>query len=283
MADPDEKANPFEPWGAPALDRGRSAPGRWVGWAWIWGLQGVTAVAAASALSWTVYRIGWPVVRGVLEAWETPVECRGGQWLFPDDRVRVLAESRDVAVILDPALTGQWRTPVLVEIHMGRQAVRVYSPVGEWQWRHPGRWSFVADAETWRAASEAWLPFGLAVLGLGAAVSLWVAWRLLAVPYALWILLSALILRREVRGGRVWQMALLLQLPGAWVLTVAVLAYAVGAIDGLGLIVAFGLHWIVTGILLVASPFLLPRREGTRRGSDNPFCRVPDPENRSGP
>ncbi|MCS7090748.1 MAG: hypothetical protein RMN51_09515 [Verrucomicrobiota bacterium] len=237
----------------------------------VWILQGLSALIAAAGVTWTVHHLAWPMVRGLLETWNKPVECREGRWLWPNEEARVLIETRDLAVVLDPGLTGEMRLPALFEVHLGQERLRLYGPTSVWEWPYPRSWTFRADPATWLAVSEAWRPFVLGALGLGVATGLLVVWRMLGIVYWLGILLLAVMVRRVPETGRVWRMAMLFQLPGAWLFTAAIVGYGAGAVDLFSLAVAWGLHWMLTWLLMGMAPFLLPRRASACTVSDNPF------------
>jgi len=239
-----------------------------------WGLlvvvQILTALAGGGAVAWSASRVVAPVVRVCLEAWERPLRCEGGRWAFPDDRVHLVAETRDLAVVVDPGQSGQLRSPALFQVQWGRSSLRVYGPLGWWEVGFPSSWNVELDPEAVRAAWEAWRPFVGLALALGAATVLLVVWYGSACVYGLVVGGLTVLLGRSASVGRVLRVCLTLQIPGAWLMAAGVAGYGMGWLDLPGLAVVAAGHWALTLLLLVPVPFCLPRR-GKGGRDRNPF------------
>ncbi|WP_165109256.1 hypothetical protein [Limisphaera ngatamarikiensis] len=229
-----------------------------------------TASVAGWALAWSASRVLTPVVRVCLDAWEHPLRCEGGRWAFPDARPHLVAETRDLAIVVDPEHSGGLRSPAMFQIQWGRQSLRVYGPLGWREWSFPADWTFELDPQVMRARWEAWRPFVWLTLGVGTALGLMGIWFACACVYGLGLAVMAVCLGRRGSAGLIFRCGWAVQLPGAWLMTVAVAGYGQGWLDLADLVVAWVWHWVVTVLLVLVTPLGLPRRAG-KRGEENPF------------
>lgn len=243
---------------------------RWAAGLWILGVA--TALIAGVAFAWALQRTWLPVVRVAVSNWPGLVRCQQGRFEFPTDQPRLLAEGHDLALILDPRHDGTIRTPAWVQVQWGISTLRLRGPLGEWEARFPRGWTFERDPASARATWEAWEGVLLVGLALTAAVSLLLAWPVLATVYWPGLSLVARLLGKQAQGRVLWRIGLLAQLPGAWFMIASLFGFGSGWLNLLRLLVAFGLHWILTWGVLAGLVLCLPRRARTVASPANPFA-----------
>jgi hypothetical protein len=145
--------------------------------------------------------------------------------------------------------------------------------LGFWQGKYPTRWivSFSrTDLEPWWGA---WAPIILALAALLVPTGLLVVWFIVALAYALPAWLVGFFANRDLswRGSR--RLAGAALMPGALLLTVALLFYGLGLLDPLRLAVAAALHLIVGWAYVLICPLFLPRHPTAAPAATNPFKR----------
>jgi hypothetical protein len=91
----------------------------------------------------------------------------------------------------------------------------------------------------------AWQPTLLAAAGVGLAIFLYVSWSFLALTYLWPVKFLAYFADRQISAGGAWKLGSAAQLPAALFVAVAMLLYGLRAVDLIGLLILFGLHFPV--------------------------------------
>lgn len=238
----------------------------------LWVLLGATALIAGVIFAWALHRTWLPVVRTAVSNWPGVVRCQQGRFEFPTDRPRLLAEGHDLALVLDPRHEGTIRAPAWVQVQWGTATIRVLGPFGEWEGRYPQGWTFERDPASARATWEAWEPVVLVGLALAVAGLLLLAWPVLAALYWPALSLVAGVLGKQAQGRLLWRIGLVAQLPGAWFMIASLFGFGTGWLNPLRLLVAFGLHWVLTWTCLAGLVLCLPGRGRKDAIAANPFA-----------
>jgi hypothetical protein len=233
-------------------------------------VQFVIAALAAAAVVWLLYDSCFPAVRAAIRNLPATGVIRSGRLEWPGDAPQLLAEGRLLAFAVDADHSDQIRSPADVQIEFGRQSVRIYSLFGYVERNYPTDWTMVFNRTDLEPLWGAWEPEWLAVTPLTAVAGLIGLWALLATVYFLPVRLIGFLANRALDGRGSWKLAGAALLPGALLLTAAIVLYDFGALNLIQFCLCFALHLVLGWIYLLVSPLFLPRTASGPPG-DNPF------------
>jgi hypothetical protein len=233
-------------------------------------VQFVVAALAAAAGAWFLADGVFPTVRAAIRNLPDTGVIRSGRLIWSGDSPQVLAESRFLAFMVDAGHSGQIRPPADVQIEFGRETVRVYSLLGYTEWSYPSD-GIIAFNRTdleplWGAWEPAWLAIGL----LAAVAGLMLSWALLATVYFLPARLMGCLAKRELDFRGSWKLAGAALLPGALLVTAAIVLFDFGGLDLIQFCFLFVAHLALAWVYLLVGPLFLPRMEPGPPGG-NPF------------
>jgi hypothetical protein len=236
-------------------------------------VQFVIAALAAAAVVWLLYDGSFPVVRAAIRNLPVGGAIRSGRLDWPGDAPQLLAEGRLLAFAVDAGHSDQIRSPADVQIEFGRRSVRIYSLFGYVERNYPTDWTMAFNRTDLEPLWGAWEPEWLAVTLLAAVAGLIGLWALLATVYFLPVRLIGFWANRALDGRGSWKLAGAALLPGALLLTAAIVLYDFGALNLIQFCFLFVLHVGLGWIYLLVSPLFLPRAASGPPG-DNPFSAV---------
>ncbi|MGA2867334.1 MAG: hypothetical protein ABSF95_22895 [Verrucomicrobiota bacterium] len=183
-----------------------------------------------------------------------------------------LAENHFLALAVDLTHTGAVRCPAHVQVEFGRNDFEIICLGGGLRVAYPGDWVVAFNRTGLDPWWGAWRP---AILALAAALvitGLMLSWALLATLYCLPAWLAGFFANRDLSLGGSWRLAGAALMPGALLLTVAILVYGLGALDLIELAVAAAGHIVLGWLYLFASSLSLPRHPATPAAPLNPFA-----------
>jgi hypothetical protein len=232
--------------------------------------QFVVAALAAAAVALFLADSVFPTIRAAIRNLPDTGAIRSGRLNWSGDSPQVLAEDRFLAFVVDPGHSGQIRSPADVQIEYGRDTVRVYSLLGYMEWRYPADGIMAFNRIDLEPLWGAWEPAVLAIGLLAAVAGLMLSWALLATVYFLPARLMGCLANRELDLRGSWKLAGAALLPGALLLTVAIVLFDFGGLDLIQFCFLFAAHVVAAWIYLLVGPLFLPRRRPGPAG-DNPF------------
>lgn len=242
-------------------------------------IQSLFALTSAATVVWCLNHAWFPVVRrAILEMPETG-EIRSGQLSWTNDAPRLLAEGSHLSVIADMNHTAQIRVPAHFQIEFGRSSVRVVSLFGFRDWAYPEKPWIVkfnrTELEPWWGAWQPplmWIVFG------GVLIGLMVIWSVLASLYFVPVWIGSFLANRELSVWGSWKLSGAALMPGAVVMILSLIVYALGGLDLVQLIAVQLVHWIVGWVYCVGGIFKRQRLE-TGGARQNPFTPKVDSKN----
>ena len=116
----------------------------------------------------------------------------------------------------------------------------------------------------------AWEPEMLAIAVLAVVAGLMLLWAVLATVYFLPVWLISFFANRDLNFRGSWKLAGAALMPGALLLTAAIVLYDFGVLDLIQFCFLFGAHFVLGWIYLFISQLFLPRTDSTQP-KDNPF------------
>jgi len=117
----------------------------------------------------------------------------------------------------------------------------------------------------------AWRPFILIGTGVVVAAGLWLSWVVLATIFMAPVRLIAFYADREMTIGAAWRVAGAAMMPGALLMSGAVVLYSLHRLNLIGLLFAWLLHLVLGWIYVGIAPTRLPRLSPALPRRRNPF------------
>jgi hypothetical protein len=233
-------------------------------------VQFVIASLTAAAVVWFLSDSCFPTVRTAIRNLPATGAIRSGRLDWPDNPPQLLAEGRFLAFIVDPNHSGQIHSPADVQIEFGRETVRVFSLLGYAEWNYPSDWTMAFNRTELEPLWGAWEPEWLGIMVPAVVVVLMLSWAVLATIYFLPVRLAGFLANRDLNFRGSWKLAGAALLPGALLLTVAIVLFALAALDLIRFCFCFGAHIVLGWIYLFLSQLFLPRID-SKPSPDNPF------------
>ena len=254
---------PLTPRGVAAFARAR--PGR------LLLAQFIVAMLAAIAVVCFLDMDCFPTITAAIKQLPDQGEIRAGRLDWHGTWPEMLAEGNFLAFDVDLDHSGLIHSPAQVQIEFGRDSIRVFSLFGYTDLRYPSGQPLYFDRKDLEPLWNAWKPDILGIVAGAVIVGLMLSWAVLATVYFLPACLICFFVNRDLDYGQSWQLAGAALMPGALLLTAAIVFYALGALDLIQMSFAFSAHLVLGWIYLLVSPLFLPRTSPTERR--NPFAR----------
>jgi len=233
-------------------------------------VQFVIASLAAAAVVWFLSDGCFPTVRAAIRHLPVAGEIHAGRLDWPAHTPQLLAEGRFLAFIVDPNHSGQIHSPADVQIEFGAQTVRVFSLLGYQDFSYPPDQIISFNRTELEPLWGAWEPEWLAITVLAVVAGLMLLWAALATVYFVPAWLIGFFTNRNLNFRGSWKLAGAALMPGALLLTAAIVLFGLAALDLVQFCFLFGAHVALGWIYLFLSQLFLPRIDSpTSKG--NPF------------
>ncbi len=181
-----------------------------------------------------------------------------------------MAEGRFLALVVDLDHGGEARSPAQVQVEFGRTDWQVFSLLGYVQGAYPPGWTMAFNRTDLGPWWGAWAPAILAIVAGLVVGSLMLSWAGLATTYCLPAWLVGFFANRDLSLCGSWRLAGAALMPGALLLSAAIVLYGWGVLDLVRLAAAVVVHLLMGWIYLIVSPLRLPRRPAAAK--ENPFA-----------
>ena len=238
----------------------------------------IQALVACSAVGSVLcfFFLAWePVIReAVLQLPERGAIRRGQlDWNGSDPQWLAGNSFLSIAVELNPI--GSLGSSADLQLELGRREIRLRSLLGVVAVPYPTGWIISANRQELEPWWGAWRLLVFSGLGGFVFASLFVIWWLLATIYSSPVRFIAFYADREITFGGSWRLACAALMPGALLMSVSILAYALQRFNLVQLIFATLLHVVIGWFFVLIAPFRLPRiHSGNRKTqSRNPFSK----------
>ena len=232
-------------------------------------VQAVFALIAAAAVVWFLSDGIFPVIGDAIDQLPDAGSIHGGKLDWRDDSPVMLAEGKILALSVDVEHGGALRSPADFQFEFGRDDVRIYSLFGEAYVNYPGGYLIAANRGDARPAWGAWSPDLLGLVAFVVFVGLMIVWALLATVYCPLVWLLCFFANRDLNYFASWKLAAASIMPGALLLSCALMFYGLGGFDLVQLCFALGVHLVIGWIYLFVSPLFLNRALPAEK--KNPF------------
>ncbi len=236
-------------------------------------VETVCASLAAGALVCLLATAWFPVVREAIRKLPDQGVIRNGELTAPRLAPAILAENTLFAISVNPESRRRSTSVADVRVEFGKRECRIDGLLGALVFRYPRTWTFEFnrhDLEPWWGAWE------LMILGLAAlltVVSLLLLWALLGALYC-WVPRAlAFFADRQLSWAGSWRLASAALLPGALLMTLALLLYSLGLLDLVRFGIVAALHLVVGWVYLVLGALALAKAPVAEATAENPFVK----------
>ena len=229
----------------------------------------IASLAAAAAVGFLSDGC-FPTVRAAIRNLPVAGEIHAGRLDWPGHTPQLLAEGRFLACIVDPNHSGQIHSPADVQIEFGAQTVRVFSLLGYQDFSYPPDQIISFNRTDLEPLWGAWEPEWLAITVLAVVAGLMLLWAALATVYFVPAWLIGFFTNRNLNFRGSWKLAGAALMPGALLLTAAIVLFGLAALDLVQFCFLFGAHVALGWIYLFLSQLFLPRID-SRPSPSNPF------------
>jgi hypothetical protein len=240
-------------------------------WGRLWAVQLIVALLAATTVVWFLKTAWFPTLSAAIHELPAQGEIHDGKLTGLAGGPQLLAESRLLALVVDLQHEGQVRSPAHVQVEFGRDDFYLFSLLGYRQFYYAADRSYPFNRIDLEPKWGAWQPPLLWLTFGGVLAGLMLSWALLATVYCLPVWLVGFFANRQLGFGASWKLAGAALLPGALLLTAAILFYGLGALDLVQLAAAFAAHLMIGWIYLFAAPLFAPKLTIIIETMKNPF------------
>jgi hypothetical protein len=233
------------------------------------------ALLAAAAVIWFLASVCFPSVRRAIAGLSEQGTIRNGQLVSPRTSPAPLVEGRIVAIAVDVENQGSTTPSSDVVIKFRKNDVQICSLFGCLPF--PYSRNYIIDfnrpeLEPWWGA---WESIILGIVAIAVVAALLISWAALATLYVIFVRLIAFFNDRNASWGASWRLASAALMPGAVLLSSAIVLYGLALLDLIRFLVLAVLHLAVGWVYIILGTRMLPPVCGTTV-RDNPFAAPPE-------
>jgi hypothetical protein len=238
-------------------------------------VQLIVALLAAATVVWFLRTAWFPPVRAAIAQLPNEGQISRQELRLARRPVLPLAENRFLSISLVPDPPGPRTRFADVQIEFRKQDWQVCSLLGCLMIRYSPTWTIQVSRPELEPWWGAWQTTLLVLSAAAVVVALLLSWLVLASCYFPIARLVAYYADRELTWGGSWRLAAAALLPGALLLTFALVLYGEAVLDLVRLALFAALHLVVGWLYLAVSPLTLPRVLSQTPMSGNPFAEPP--------
>ena len=234
----------------------------------------LVALIVAGITGWFAQSAWCPVVAAAIAKLPDQGEIRDGRMDWRGAAPQVLAENHFLALSVDLQHAAEAHSPAHLQVEFGQADVQIDSLFGYVRFAYWRGWVLPCSRAELTPWWGAWRPPLLALLVFGVILFLILSWSLLAMVYSLPAWLLAFFLNRDLALRCSWRLCSASLMPGALLMSGAIVLFRLGLFDLVGLSVAVVVHFIVGWGFIVAGVLHLDRLPSLSAPEGNPFVRA---------
>lgn len=232
-------------------------------------VQSIFALMAAAAVTWLLATKFFPTVDAAIDNLPATSVIEHGKLKWPDDSPKLLSEGHFLAFSVDPQHSDNLRSPAHFQFEFGENSLCIYSLLGVYEIYYPPDQSFYFDRPNLQPLWGAWAPELLGLAAIGTFFGLLIIWQILATLYSLPVWLFAFYADRDLNFFQGWKLAGAALMPGALIMSLAIVMYGLAIFDLVQFAFAVVMHLLIGWLYLIISPLFVPRAVPAPPG--NPF------------
>lgn len=212
-----------------------------------------------------------PAIDSTIEQIPLGARIHEGRLLIPSREPVIFSDNRLVGIVW--AKEGAPGPTSDIEIRLMPDECRIATMIGYLPLPYPPYDSQPIEKDTLSPRWGAWRPAIIPLVAGAFTLFIWASWVVLAAIYA-WPIRVAIFFRDKLtsRLGS-WKLCSAALMPGALLLTAAILFYTLGRIPIAGLIIAFASHFVLGWIFVFSGAVALPLIPEAERMRGNPFSK----------
>lgn len=232
-------------------------------------VQSIFALMAAAAVTWLLATKLFPTVDAAIDNLPATSAIERGKLNWPDDSPKLLAEGHFLAFSVDRQHSGNLRSPAQFQFEFGDNSLCIYSLLGVTEFYYPPDQSFYFDRPDLQPLWGAWAPEILGLAAIGTFFGLLIVWMVLATIYSCPVWLFAFYADRDLNFFQSWKLAGAALMPGALIMSFAIVMYGMAVFDLVEFSFAAAMHLLIGWLYLIISPLFVQRAVPV--GNSNPF------------
>jgi hypothetical protein len=232
--------------------------------------QFIFGMLAAAAVAYFFHSACFPAIQAAIDNLPVTGQIQSGH-LSWSSGPQTLADGPFLAFNVDPDHSGQWRsTTADFQVEFGRDTVRVGSLFGYADFSYPPDRSAPFNKPQLDPLWNAWRAVILLFIVVVTIILLPATWWVLAAIYFLPAWLLGFFTNRDLSPSASLKLSCAALLPGALLMTAAIILYALDFLDLITFCFVFVAHFVLHWLYLVCALLFLPRLSGARQKA-NPF------------
>lgn len=231
-------------------------------------LLAFASLFCTACLLWFIVAVVVPVVDQAVARLPDQGVIRGGRLQWPLSGVTQLATSPVLAIQVDPTPPRAGGAASDLEVVFGPESLRLGCLLGQVRIPYPTGYEVALSHDAADAWWKAWQPAFVAGFGVGTFLGLLGTWGILATLYTGPVRTVAFYADRGLSWTGAWRLSAAALMPGAMLVSVAVVFYGLHRLSLPALLLAWLVHLPVGWLYAFIAPFCLPRNLST---ASNPF------------
>lgn len=240
----------------------------------LWLVQSFVACLVAVTIAWWLHRGVFPTISAAIEKLPPTGVIRDARLDWNAPSPLLLAEGRFLAMSVDLSHDGGARAPAHFQVEFGHEGFIICSLLGCAEFWYPHGWWIAFNRTEVLPKWGAWEQPALALIAFAVVGGFMMAWQVLAALYALPVWLIGYYGNRRLSLTGSWKLAGAALMPGALMMSVAIVLYERGALDLLPMAFVLAGHLLLGWIYLAISPWFVPPVVAGA-AAKNPFLKKP--------
>lgn len=233
--------------------------------------QALAAFIVFAATLFYLHRAWTPVLNSAVERFPPGAELSGQRLYMPRVHPLVLGEN--------PLLSATWVTNDAVnpdadiELRLDRNQWSAASLLGYVTLPYPPYLELDLNRENVAPKWGAWRSAAVPGMAAAVALSMWIAWIVMAAIYGWPIRLMVFFRDKLTSRLGSWKLCAAALLPAAGFMSSAIVLYTLGKIPVAGLLIAFATHFVIGWFYVLAGAIALPVNAEAEQLKGNPFSK----------
>lgn len=232
--------------------------------------QFIFAFLAATAVAYFIYNACFPAVQAAIDNLPLTGQIQSGRLVWSGGPQK-LADGPFLAFNVDPDHSSQWRSTISdFQVEFGEDTIRVKSLFGYVDFCYPSVATLPFNQPQLDPLWNAWRAEILFLIVAATVVILPAIWWVVALVYFLPVWLVGFLANRAINLPASLKLSCSALLPGALLMTAAIVLYGLGFLNLITFCFVFAAHFVLQWLYLLFGLFFFPRAS-TATPKGNPF------------